>query len=266
MMEPRTANPRDRRVHGTPSRDPERTRGHSANRQRRVRSGRPAVRRRRRARTAVGLPYRVRYLLAWDHDLCRAVVGVTMCAVLGWLRNRARLDGLTDGRGGAVAIIQRSEARSISTCTFTRSCARGSATMPAGRMRGGRAPRWSRDGREIFYIASNRMMSVTPLGTPSLARCRGGGSAKADRSASTDCLHLKGPASRRACVFRSGDVSQSPRRVGSGHLPAHARRQTDRPRSRCGARYRRTRPRQCASARWRTGRCHTSRRPGPAAR
>ena len=55
----------------------------------------------------LSLPYRVRYQLAWDHDLCRAVVGVTMRAVLGWLRNRARLDGVTDGRGGAVAIIQR---------------------------------------------------------------------------------------------------------------------------------------------------------------
>jgi hypothetical protein len=49
----------------------------------------------------------VRYQLAWDHDLCRAVVGVTMRAVLGWLRRRARLDGVKDGRGGAVAIVQR---------------------------------------------------------------------------------------------------------------------------------------------------------------
>lgn len=55
----------------------------------------------------LSLPHRVRYLLAWDHNLCRAVVGVTMCAVLGWLRRRARLDQVTDGRGGAVAIVQR---------------------------------------------------------------------------------------------------------------------------------------------------------------
>jgi hypothetical protein len=55
----------------------------------------------------LSLPYRVRYQLAWDHDLCRAVVGVTMRAVLGWLRDRARLDGVQDGRGGAVAIVQR---------------------------------------------------------------------------------------------------------------------------------------------------------------
>ncbi len=32
----------------------------------------------------------MRYLLAWDHALCRAVVGVFMRAVLGFLRRRAR--------------------------------------------------------------------------------------------------------------------------------------------------------------------------------
>ena len=55
----------------------------------------------------VSLPHRLRYQLAWDHDLCRAVVAVYMHAVLGWLRRRARADGVTDGRGGAVAVIQR---------------------------------------------------------------------------------------------------------------------------------------------------------------
>lgn len=47
-------------------------------------------------------------MLAWDHALCRAVVGVFMRAVLGFLRHRARTEqGVADGRGGAVAIIQR---------------------------------------------------------------------------------------------------------------------------------------------------------------
>jgi len=55
----------------------------------------------------LSLPYRLRYRLAWDHDLCRAVVAVYMRAVLGCLRSRARWDGVTGGRGGAVAIIQR---------------------------------------------------------------------------------------------------------------------------------------------------------------
>jgi hypothetical protein len=55
----------------------------------------------------LSLPYRLRYQLAWDHDLCRAVVGVFLRAVLGFLRARARDGGDADGRGGAVAVIQR---------------------------------------------------------------------------------------------------------------------------------------------------------------
>jgi len=55
----------------------------------------------------LSLPYRLRYHLAWNHDLCRAVAGVALRAVLGWLRRRARLDGVSEGRGGAVVIIQR---------------------------------------------------------------------------------------------------------------------------------------------------------------
>ena len=38
----------------------------------------------------LSLPPRIRYVLAWDHALCRAVVGVFMRAVLGFLRRRAR--------------------------------------------------------------------------------------------------------------------------------------------------------------------------------
>jgi hypothetical protein len=55
----------------------------------------------------VTLPHRLRYRLAWDHDLCRAVVGVAVRTVLGFLRRVAHLAGVVDGRGGAVAIVQR---------------------------------------------------------------------------------------------------------------------------------------------------------------
>ena len=55
----------------------------------------------------LSLPYRLRYRLAWDHDLCRAVVGRTMRAILGFHRRRARDAGVRDGRGGAVTIVQR---------------------------------------------------------------------------------------------------------------------------------------------------------------
>ncbi len=55
----------------------------------------------------LSLPHRLRYLLAWDHDLCRAVSGVAIRAVHGYLRRRARHEGVADGRGGAVVVIQR---------------------------------------------------------------------------------------------------------------------------------------------------------------
>jgi hypothetical protein len=55
----------------------------------------------------LSLPYRLRYMLAWDHDLCRAVVGVYVRAVFSFLRARARRHGVADGQSGAVVIIQR---------------------------------------------------------------------------------------------------------------------------------------------------------------
>ena len=55
----------------------------------------------------LSLPLRLRYRLAWDHDLCRAVMGRALHAILGFLRRRARAAGIPDGRSGAVAIVQR---------------------------------------------------------------------------------------------------------------------------------------------------------------
>ena len=42
-----------------------------------------------------------------DHDLCRAVSGVAIRAVLGFLHRRARHKGVADGRSGAVVVVQR---------------------------------------------------------------------------------------------------------------------------------------------------------------
>ncbi len=53
------------------------------------------------------LPSRLRYALAWDHALCRAVVAVFVRAVIGWYRRQARQWAVTNGRGGAVVIVQR---------------------------------------------------------------------------------------------------------------------------------------------------------------
>jgi len=53
------------------------------------------------------LPYRLRYALAWDHRLCRAVLAVFIRAVLGFERRRAARRGVRGGVGGAVTAIQR---------------------------------------------------------------------------------------------------------------------------------------------------------------
>ncbi len=44
----------------------------------------------------LSLPHRLRYVLAWDHALCRAVSGVFVRAVLGLLRRRARQAGVPE--------------------------------------------------------------------------------------------------------------------------------------------------------------------------
>ena len=53
------------------------------------------------------LPYRLRYALAWDHRLCRAVLRVFIRALLGFERRRAERRGIRGGAGGAVTAIQR---------------------------------------------------------------------------------------------------------------------------------------------------------------
>jgi hypothetical protein len=55
----------------------------------------------------LSLPHRLRYRLAWDHDLCRRVTTVFLRAVFRLLRDHARAVSLEQPRGGAVAIIQR---------------------------------------------------------------------------------------------------------------------------------------------------------------
>ena len=55
----------------------------------------------------LSLPLRLRYLLLWDHGLCRAVLAIYARALLGFERRRARRRGVVDGRTGAVTAIQR---------------------------------------------------------------------------------------------------------------------------------------------------------------
>lgn len=50
------------------------------------------------------LPFRLRYRLAWDRGLCRAVAGIFARAVLRALQHRAAWKGVTGGRSGAVMV------------------------------------------------------------------------------------------------------------------------------------------------------------------
>jgi hypothetical protein len=55
----------------------------------------------------LSLPFRLRYRLAWDHKLCRAVLGVYVRALLAFHRRSARRRGVRDGEGGVVTVIRR---------------------------------------------------------------------------------------------------------------------------------------------------------------
>jgi hypothetical protein len=53
------------------------------------------------------VPVPVRYQLAFDAALTRAVLRIFVRTVFGWLRRRATRRGLVNPRGGAVTAIQR---------------------------------------------------------------------------------------------------------------------------------------------------------------
>ena len=53
------------------------------------------------------LPYRLRYLFAWDHGLSRAVLAVYAQALLQFYRHQARSNGVPAGRTGTLTVIQR---------------------------------------------------------------------------------------------------------------------------------------------------------------
>jgi hypothetical protein len=53
------------------------------------------------------LPFELRFAVAFDRALCRAVRGAFMDGVLSALRRRARRQGVADGRSGAVVCVQR---------------------------------------------------------------------------------------------------------------------------------------------------------------
>jgi hypothetical protein len=55
----------------------------------------------------LSLPHRLRYLVAWNHELCRAVLAVYARALLSFQRRRAFRRGLRGGHSGCMTVIQR---------------------------------------------------------------------------------------------------------------------------------------------------------------
>jgi Putative transposase len=55
----------------------------------------------------LSLPHWLRYALAWNHGLCRAVLAIYVRALLGFQRERAHRLGLGDGRSGSLTVVQR---------------------------------------------------------------------------------------------------------------------------------------------------------------
>ncbi len=55
----------------------------------------------------LSLPFRLRYVLAFDQALCRKVLAVHVRALRGFYRRRARREGISAGETGAVTAIQR---------------------------------------------------------------------------------------------------------------------------------------------------------------
>ena len=56
------------------------------------------------------LPYRLRYQLAWNHGLSRAVLRVYTRVLLDLYARGARMPGVPGGRTGSVTVIQRADA------------------------------------------------------------------------------------------------------------------------------------------------------------
>lgn len=55
----------------------------------------------------LSVPHRVRYLLAYDHARCIAVLRIFVRTLLSFYRKRARQRGVRDGRTGSVTFVQR---------------------------------------------------------------------------------------------------------------------------------------------------------------
>jgi len=110
----------------------------------------------------LSLPHALRYRLAWDHVLCRAVLRVYTRALLGFERRRARRRGIVDGRSGTVTAIQRFGSGLQANVHFHTLVLDGVfATAPDGTMRFAPAPPpTDRDVARLFVAIRTRLLRL----------------------------------------------------------------------------------------------------------
>jgi hypothetical protein len=164
------------------------------------------------------LPHRLRYALAYDPPLCRAVLAVFVRALLGFERRRAQAHGVV-GRGGAVTAIQRCGSALNLNIHFHTLVAEGVfVTAPDGTVR------FAPAGRPPTDVEVGRLLAAVRRRILRLARRRGlvvdGGEAEADTA---DGLALADPAlAALAGAAVVGRVATGPRaghrvlRLGTG--------------------------------------------------
>jgi hypothetical protein len=80
----------------------------------------------------LSVPHRLRYLLAYDHERCIAILRIFNRALLCFYRMRARKHGAGRGRTGSVTFLQRFG--SAANCTFMRTSSWSTVYSPKLRM------------------------------------------------------------------------------------------------------------------------------------
>ncbi|MBX3024958.1 transposase zinc-binding domain-containing protein [bacterium] len=168
------------------------------------------------------LPHRLRYALAYDPPLCRAVLAVFVRAVLAFERRRARARGV-EGRAGAITAIQRCGSALNTNVHFHTLVAEGVfATAPDG------AVRFEPAARPPTDLEVGRLLAAVRRRIRRLARRRGLGldDDHADAGAA-DRLALAEPAlaalTAAAVVGRVATGPRAGHRVLRGWAPAPPR-------------------------------------------
>ena len=160
------------------------------------------------------LPHRLRYLLAWRHDLCRRVARLLHGAIERHLRAWARAHGVADARGGGVAVLQRFGGSVNLNVHVHALVLDGVFARTAGGTRFHGAPASSTDVAEVLATIGPRVRAlVARHGLDEDAATIRPASARGVGRPSVEGLVGAGAARRRPCVSVRRAPPPSPRRL-----------------------------------------------------